>query len=380
MHECVWFGNGSPTSAALCRARMTVSPAMPLIHLSIHPSIDPCDDDRGCFVNLRANDAFTPHDALAALGTPPALEGVAAVHFGYPHLMKHFQGRGLRDFIGGVHALVQQQGGKERAEQQQEAAGAGARRVVLVSMDLNGVTAENRDAAVLAEALQLVDVLHLNEVGDLFVALRVCVCVACVPWFMVGWLCLRVFCVASSCGQPVLPFSLATHSITTTNNERQDEARLLTGVELDKSGSFSLSSLKQAAESLLQRGVGVVAITLGEKGAFVKATSDRARLQQAEHLAWQAEKWAGAEIMMPPYPLQDGAEANTNGAGDAFVAGLVAAVLCRAQALSMRQATAFAMLTARCVRLRDWAGVWVLRWDGWMDGWTDVACSTQNKS
>ena len=87
--------------------------------------------------------------------------------------------------------------------------------------------------------------------------------------------------------------------------------------------------------------------TLGEHGAYVKVTASEPRLQESEVLARQASTWAGQEALLPPYPIQPGAEANTNGAGDAFIGGLVAALLCRTQALSLKQATSFALLAAR---------------------------------
>ena len=99
----------------------------------------------------------------------------------------------------------------------------------------------------------------------------------------------------------------------------------------------------------------MVAITLGEHGAYVKVTASELRLQEGGRLAWQAAEWAGQETLLPPYPLQAGAEANTNGAGDAFIAGLVAAMLCRTRKLSLKQATSFALLAARYVRwFRGW--------------------------
>ncbi len=126
----------------------------------------------------------------------------------------------------------------------------------------------------------------------------------------------------------------------------QEEARLLTGTTLNGERP-SLPELQQAGDALLQLGVAVVAITLGEHGAYVKVTASEPRLQESEVLARQASTWAGQEALLPPYPIQPGAEANTNGAGDAFIGGLVAALLCRTQALSLKQATSFALLAAR---------------------------------
>eukprot|EP00624_Nannochloropsis_granulata_P002250 evm.model.NODE_21477_length_6047_cov_27.332561.2 len=49
---------------------------------------------RGCFANLHINDSFTPAEALEALREgrrDGGLQGVSALHFGYPHLMRQFQ-------------------------------------------------------------------------------------------------------------------------------------------------------------------------------------------------------------------------------------------------------------------------------------------------
>jgi len=246
---------------------------------------------RGCFVNLQANDSFTPTEALEALregGREGGLQGVAALHFGYPHLMKQFQGTALREFFQEAAGVLNGGGGGGGS-----AGTAAMRRSLLLSMDLNGVTTSNNQPSVLAEAFPWTDVLHLN----------------------------------------------------------QEEANLLlSGNDSDihlSDAAISLSSLQQAADALLAQGLAIVALTLGEHGAYVKVTSNEKRLQASEALAWQGAKWAGQETLLPPYPLQAGAEVNTNGAGDAFIGGFLAAMLCKTKSLSLKQATSFALLTAR---------------------------------
>ena len=182
---------------------------------------------RGCFVNLQANDSFTPAEALTAL---KGQHGVAGVHFGYPHLMKNFQGQGLKTFFEGVAAAL---GGQ----------------APLLSMDLNGVTIANKGPEVLAEGLPFTDVLHLN----------------------------------------------------------QDEAGLLTSVDLSAS-PLPLANLKEAAGELLAGGAGLVAITLGEAGAYVAVTSKAERVKAGSRLAHQASRWIGQDILLPPFPLTPGAE------------------------------------------------------------------------
>jgi sugar/nucleoside kinase (ribokinase family) len=59
----------------------------------------------------------------------------------------------------------------------------------------------------------------------------------------------------------------------------------------------------------------------------------------------QASKWVGGDVLLPAYPLEAGSEANSNGAGDAFVSGLLAAVLSTRE-LSLEQAVRVALLAA----------------------------------
>lgn len=51
----------------------------------------------------------------------------------------------------------------------------------------------------------------------------------------------------------------------------------------------------------------------------------------------QATPWVGQDAALPPPPLTPGAEVNSNGAGDAFIGGLVAALLLQNAKLSLTQ-------------------------------------------
>lgn len=229
---------------------------------------------RGCFVGLQANQSFTPAEALAALTAGPLAPsstgpGLAALHFGYPHLMAGFQGPALHAFLS--QAQAQAQGS------------------LLLSVDLNGVQSDS-PADVLEAALPLVDVLHLNEA----------------------------------------------------------EAQVITQQHSSLSASDP-TGLSRAAAYLHDRGVAVVALTLGEQGAYVSVTPQQARLDGSPALGRQAGRWAGESVLLPPAPVTEGAQVNTNGAGDAFIAGLVAALLVRTEVatLSLAQATRLALLSAR---------------------------------
>lgn len=87
----------------------------------------------------------------------------------------------------------------------------------------------------------------------------------------------------------------------------QDEAGLLTGVDL-AANPPTQAKLKDAAGKLLDGGVGVVAITLGEAGAYVAVTSKTERVKEGSRLAHQAAKWIGQDILLPPFPLAPNAE------------------------------------------------------------------------
>jgi len=124
----------------------------------------------------------------------------------------------------------------------------------------------------------------------------------------------------------------------------QEETTIITGITIPTPPT--LSSLQQAASVLFSHGVAIVAITLGEEGAYVGVTSSEGRILPESALSWQARKWKpGTDVLLPAYPLTPGAQANTNGAGDAFVAGLLLALLTTAP-LTLEEATKVALLTA----------------------------------
>jgi myo-inositol-1-phosphate synthase len=92
--------------------------------------------------------------------------------------------------------------------------------------------------------------------------------------------------------------------------------------------------LHALAAPLLRRGVGLVALTLGSSGAYVALNGDSARLARSggalSSLAQESDgkSGRGMAVRLPALPV-DG-EVNANGAGDAFCAGLLAALLSRA--------------------------------------------------
>lgn len=247
---------------------------------------------RGCWVDLSANDRLTPALMLDAMCTPggaAALSSVRALHVGYPHLLKGLQGGGLRDVLDGGTAAITAAGGAVTR-------GGDDGGPPLRSVDINGATlGAFADAdGVLAPALSRMDLLHANLE-------EACHVVGIEP--------------------------RACEESTATDEE--------------------LASL---VEPLLDAGVAVVAVTLGKFGAYVAVTKDLERLQSAGGtLARATAGWeAGGAVRLPALPVSG--EVNANGAGDAFTAGMIAAMLWRrsaAEPLSLEETVGVALASAR---------------------------------
>jgi sugar/nucleoside kinase (ribokinase family) len=88
-------------------------------------------------------------------------------------------------------------------------------------------------------------------------------------------------------------------------------------VDADVLGSLS--------ERLLEWGVGIVGLKLGDQGFYLRTHSDRARLERAtDVLRLNADAWLGRELWSPCYVAE---LAGATGAGDCAIAGLLAALL-----------------------------------------------------
>ncbi|CBJ31745.1 Myo-inositol-1-phosphate synthase [Ectocarpus siliculosus] len=226
--------------------------------------------ERGCFVNLAANDDLLGDEVAAVLKEVAAEDGppLAAFHYGYPHFTKQIQGQALADVLRLPRSLPGSP---------------------LVSLDLNGVDPGNdaptRHAAVLEKAYPFVDILHANL----------------------------------------------------------EEAEAIVGPLETGDGDARLRAL---AEWFLSKGVAVVAITAGAKGSFTAVTSDAERLAASPGLARQVSAWAGREVRAAAFAAGEGAAVNANGAGDAFVGGLVLAAAAWRESLSLEEAVRFAALAA----------------------------------
>ena len=244
---------------------------------------------RGCWVDLSANDQLTPEAMLGALREPSAA--------------------GLRRSVRAVHVgyphlLSGLQGDALRewlrdaatllSSDSEDGEEADLRGGPLLSVDVNGATlGAFADAdRVLGPAYPLIDMLHANL----------------------------------------------------------EEACHVTGVTpAPEEADASVETLRALVAPLLASGVAVVAITLGANGAFVAVTEDAERLRRTDALAQGAAAWRGAHVLLPALPV-DG-EVNANGAGDAFTAGLLAAMLFREEGaqrpLSLEAAVGVALGAAR---------------------------------
>jgi sugar/nucleoside kinase (ribokinase family) len=96
------------------------------------------------------------------------------------------------------------------------------------------------------------------------------------------------------------------------------------------------------AGRLVEMGVAVALIKLGEGGLYLRTAPDAARLAAAGTCAPEARKWAGRELCAPCFGVE---VAGTTGSGDCTIAGLLAALL---RGLSPEEALEFAVAVGAC--------------------------------
>ena len=238
------------------------------------------DGRRGCYANLSTLSSFTPGEALTSISWNHSFnpDDYRAIHFGYPHILRNFQGKNLRDFFMALNEPLQHE--------------------PLISMDLNGVQGSNEAALnVILPALPYVDVLHLNtEECELLTGI-----------------------------------SIPLESTFDTNNNVNVEMSHL------KNYGDVVTKLRSAASFFFQHGVAIIAITLGKYGAFVAINnvSDHTsqifpfeRKEVLSRLTYLSPRTSKKqEILLPSYPIGPNSSVNANGAGDAFISGLVAMLL-----------------------------------------------------
>jgi len=92
----------------------------------------------------------------------------------------------------------------------------------------------------------------------------------------------------------------------------------------------TLDEVKEIAATLLTRGPGMVAISLGCNGAFVATSSDERRLHATFRSLAKTHtcgKWIGLSEYVPAFAATAGKRLNATGAGDSFIGGLLAALM-----------------------------------------------------
>ena len=130
-----------------------------------------------------------------------------------------------------------------------------------------------------------------------------------------------------------------------------EEACHIVGIEegVLSEADATREELRKLVEPLLAAGTAIVAVTLGARGAYVAVSDDPSRLDRSALLRKLADAgWVGGEVLSPALPLEG--ELNANGAGDAFTAGLLAAMLWRRDgdcAVGLEEAVMVALGSAR---------------------------------
>lgn len=79
------------------------------------------------------------------------------------------------------------------------------------------------------------------------------------------------------------------------------------------------------ADDLVAQGAGIVVLSAGERGLFLKAAPAARLAHGGRVVAPLARRWAGAQLWLPAVPV--GRVATTNGAGDAATAGLLSGLV-----------------------------------------------------
>ena len=108
--------------------------------------------------------------------------------------------------------------------------------------------------------------------------------------------------------------------------------------------------LARLSRRLIAMGVSVAAIKLGDRGLYLRGTSDAARVDDlATRVPIDAASWLGVEVLAPCF--EPDVLAGTTGSGDATIAGLLAALLRGADPLAA--ATAATAVGAYSVEAPD---------------------------
>lgn len=124
-----------------------------------------------------------------------------------------------------------------------------------------------------------------------------------------------------------------------------EEAEAIVG-PMDGVEGGSEAHLRALAAWFLDKGVAVIAITVGDKGSLTAVTGDATRLAASPSLQRQVVAWAGEYVRAPAFAVGPGSPVNANGAGDSFIGGFVLATAAWKEPLTLEEAVRFAGLAA----------------------------------
>jgi sugar/nucleoside kinase (ribokinase family) len=103
--------------------------------------------------------------------------------------------------------------------------------------------------------------------------------------------------------------------------------------------------------ALLEMGAAVAVVKLGDRGLYLRTTSDSERLDAAGNCAPDAVRWPGRELYVPCFSVE---VAGTTGSGDCTIAGFLAALV---RGLSPEEALESAVAAGACsVEVSDATG------------------------
>ena len=105
--------------------------------------------------------------------------------------------------------------------------------------------------------------------------------------------------------------------------EPRESARLQRLPPADQKAAIS-EQLPTVAGRLLELGVAVVALKLGEEGLYLRTTADRSRLERMGACGVEPSLWVGREALASCFQAN---VAGTTGAGDCTIAGFLAGLL-----------------------------------------------------
>lgn len=108
-------------------------------------------------------------------------------------------------------------------------------------------------------------------------------------------------------------------------------------------GHIDAQTPRSLGEELLSMGPAVVLLKLGDRGVYLRSTSDRGRLRDAGPcLSHDTDSWSGQELMAPCFRVDC---VGTTGAGDCTIAGFLTELL---KGGTPRQAATMAVAVGAC--------------------------------